>query len=95
MEDMANHHLLVRQMLGVPAAPWGEDAKVFGHQTPRDNVALLDDELLQAIHARIAAAGREGFAKKAGAPLAALEVKVDSYVLETDVQFPTDLHPVK
>jgi hypothetical protein len=92
MEDMANHHLLVRQMLGVPATPWGEDAKVFGHQTLRDNVALLDAELLQQINARIAAAGREVFAKKAGAPPAALEVKVDSYVLETDVHFPTDLN---
>jgi len=92
MEHVANYDSLVRQMLGVPATPWGEDAKVFGHQTLRDNVALLDDELLQQINARIAAAGREVFAKKAGAPLAALEVKVDSYVLETDVHFPTDLN---
>ena len=92
MEDLANHHLLVRQMLGVPATPWGEEEKMFGHQTLRDNVALLDDELLQAINARLAAAGREVFAKKDGAPLAALEVKVDSYVLETDVHFPTDLN---
>ena len=92
MEDLANHHLLVRQMLGVPVTPWGEAAKVFGHQTLRDNVALLDDELLQAINARVAAAGREGFAKKGGAPLAALAVKVDSYVLESDVHFPTDLN---
>jgi len=92
LEDLANHHLLVRQMLGVPATPWGEEARVFGHQTLRDNVALLDDELLQAINARIAAAGREVFAKKDGAPLAALAVKVDTYVLETDVHFPTDLN---
>jgi transposase, IS5 family len=92
MEDIANHHLLVRQMLGVPVDPWGANAKVFGHQTLRDNVALLDDELLQQINARIAAAGREVFAKKDGAPVAALEVKVDSYVLETDVHFPTDLN---
>lgn len=92
MEHVANYDGLVRQMLGVPATPWGADAKVFGHQTLRDNVALLDAELLQQINARIAAAGREVFAKKAGAPLAALEVKVDSYVLETDVHFPTDLN---
>ena len=92
MEHVANYDALVRQMLGVPATPWGEDAKVFGHQTLRDNVALLDDELLQQINAAIAAAGREVFAKKAGAPVAALEVKVDSYVLETDVHFPTDLN---
>ena len=92
LEHMANYDSLVRQMLGVPATPWGEEAKVFGHQTLRDNVALLDDELLQQINARIAAAGREVFAKKGGAPLAALEVKVDTYVLETDVHFPTDLN---
>jgi len=92
MEHIANYDALVRQMLQVPAAPWGAEDKRFGHQTLRDNVALLDDELLQAINARIAAAGREVFAKKAGAPLAALELKVDSYVLETDVHFPTDLN---
>jgi len=92
LEDMANHHLLVRQMLGVPATPWGEGAKVFGHQTLRDNVALLDDELLKEINGRIAAAGREVFAKKGGAPVEALAIKVDTYVLETDVHFPTDLN---
>jgi len=92
MEDLANHHTLIRQMLGVPALPWGEEAKQFGHQTLRDNVALLDEKLLQQINARIAAAGREVFAKKAGAPLAALEIKADTYVLETDVHFPTDLN---
>jgi transposase, IS5 family len=92
LEDQANHHLLIRQMLGVPVTPWGQDAKVFAHQTLRDNVALLDEELLKAINARVAAAGREVFAKKGGAPVAALEVKVDTYVLETDVHFPTDLN---
>ena len=92
LEDLANHHTLIRQMLGVPATPWGADAKVFARQTLRDNVALLDDALLQQINARVAAAGREVFAKKGGAPLAALAVKVDTYVLETDVHFPTDLN---
>jgi transposase, IS5 family len=92
LEHMANYDTLVRQMLGVPATPWGEDAKVFARQTLRDNVALLDEALLREINARIAAAGREVFAKKGGAPGAALEVKVDTYVLETDVHFPTDLN---
>ena len=92
MEHVANYDMLVRQMLGVPANPFGQEAKVFSHQSLRDNVALLDEELLKEINARVAAAGREVFAKKEGAPVAALEIKVDTYVLETDVHFPTDLN---
>ena len=92
LEHIANYDMLVRQILGLPATPWGTDAKTFAHQTLRDNVALLDDELLKEINARVAAAGRAVFAKKEGAPLAALELKVDTYVLETDVHFPTDLN---
>jgi hypothetical protein len=64
LEDLANHHTLIRQMLGVPATPWGADAKVFVRQTLRDNVALLDDALWQQINARVAVAGRAVFAKK-------------------------------
>lgn len=92
LEHVANYDLLVRQMLGLPATPWGTAAKVFARQTLRDNVALLDDALLKDINARVAAAGRAVFAHKAGAPPAALEIKVDTYVLETDVHFPTDLN---
>ena len=73
LEHIANYDALVRQMLGVPATPWGQEAKVFGHQTLRDNVALLDEVVLREINARIAAAGREVFAKKGGAPLARLK----------------------
>jgi hypothetical protein len=92
LEHIANYDTLLRQMLGVPATPWGEEAKVFARQTLRDNVALLDEGLLREINARLAVAGREVFAKRGGAPVAALEVKVDTYVLESDVHFPTDLN---
>lgn len=92
LEDLANHHSLLRQMLGVAATPWGDEAKVFAHQTLRDNVALLDDALLREINARVAAAGREVFKKKDAAPAEPLQIKVDTYVLETDVHFPTDLN---
>jgi hypothetical protein len=68
IEHIANYDTLVRQMLGLRATPWDDHSKRFGHQTLRDHVALLDDALLQQINARIAAAGREGFAKKAARP---------------------------
>jgi hypothetical protein len=92
LEHIANYDTLVRQMLGVAATPWGAEAKVFAHQTLRDNVALLDDVLLREINARVAAAGREVFKKKDAAPVEPLRIKVDTYVLETDVHFPTDLN---
>lgn len=92
MEDLANHHTLLRQILGVPPSPLGQDAKVFNHQTLRDNVGLLDEALLQDINGLVAGAGRELFKKKESAPVEPLAIKVDTYVLETDVHFPTDLN---
>jgi hypothetical protein len=92
LEHIANYDSLVRQMLGLPATPWGQPTKVFGHQTLRDNVARLDASVLYQINVRIAAAGRAVFAAHPGAPLAPLAIKADTYVLETDVHFPTDLN---
>ena len=91
LEDMANHHTLLRQMLGLPQNSWGNPAKVFHHQTLRDNVCLVDAPLLKQINGLVAAAGREVFHSGSG-PLAPLAIKVDTYVLETDVHFPTDLN---
>jgi hypothetical protein len=92
LEHLANYDSLLRQMLGVAVTPWGTDARVFAHQTLRDNVALLDEALLREINARVAAAGRAVFKKKDAAPAEPLHIKVDTYVLETDVHFPTDLN---
>jgi hypothetical protein len=68
LEDGANHHTLIRQMLGVSLTPWGEGAPVFARQTVRDNVALLDEAWRQPVNARVAAAGRAVFAKKPARP---------------------------
>ncbi len=77
MEHIANYDTLVRQMLGGPRR--GERTPKYSAIRPQDNVALLDEELLQQINARIDRRGRR-------------EGKVDTYVLETDVHFPTDLN---
>ncbi len=91
LEYLANYDQLLRQILGVASEPWGAHARLFNHQTLRDNVALLDEVVLKEINARIAAASRQVFAPTGG-PLPPLELKTDSYVLETDVHFPTDLN---
>ena len=93
MEHLANYDSLLRQMLGLPQTAWGEPDKRFNHQTLRDNVALLDEGLLKEINVLVAAAGRVEFKNREnGQQSDPLAIKVDTYVLETDVHFPTDLN---
>ena len=83
LEHIANHDRLVREILGVGSL----DRQLFHRRTLRDNVALLDAPLLQEINALIAKAGRSLFS-----PQAPVEARVDSYLLETVVHFPTDFN---
>ena len=89
LEDLANHHTLLRQILGVSPGATAEE-KPFHYKTLSDNVCHLDEELLAQINALVAQAGRAVFKKKdAPEPIRA---KTDSYVLETNVHFPTDVN---
>jgi IS5 family transposase len=89
LEDLANHHTLLRQILGVAPVP-GAHEKPFHHKTLSENVCHLDEEVLAQINALIAQAGRGVFKKKEGSE--PIRAKTDSYVLETNVHFPTDVN---
>ena len=89
LEDLANHHTLLRQMLGVPPIPAAQE-KPFHHKTLSENVCHLDEELLAQINAIVAQHGRHVFKKKESPE--PIRAKTDSYVLETNVHFPTDLN---
>ncbi len=89
LEDLANHHTLLRQILGVPPIQSPAD-KPFHYKTLSENVCHLDEDLLAQINARIVAAGRGVFKKKG--VLEPIRAKTDSYVLETNVHYPTDLN---
>jgi IS5 family transposase len=84
LQHIANYDLLVREMIGI--SNFGENLKRFPLQTLKDNVSLLDDETLKQINELVAKAGQ------ALLPNKKLNVKIDSYVLETNVHFPTDLN---
>ena len=88
LEHIANYDTLVRQIMGLPT--FGSHVS-FHHKTISDNVCHFDEELLGKINALVARHGLEHF-KKNGKddPAARLEVKVDSYVLETNVHYPSD-----
>jgi hypothetical protein len=90
LEHIANYDGLVRQIMGLPAL--GSEVS-FHHKTISDNVCYFDEELLEKINALVVRYGLEHF-KKNGKdnPAHRLEVKVDSYVLETNVHDPTDLN---
>ena len=89
LEDMANHHTLLRQILGLSPIR-ASDEKPFHYKTLSENVCLVDEELLAQINAIVVQAGRTVFKKKGDSE--AIHAKADSYVLETNVHFPTDLN---
>jgi len=63
LEDLANHHTLLRQILGVSPMPGAND-KPFHYKTLSENVCHLDEQMLWQINAIIAQQGRAVFKKK-------------------------------
>jgi transposase, IS5 family len=90
LETWSNHHELVRRVMGVHASAFIEDEKIeFHYQSILDNVSLIDETLLQQINLLVADAGHKLVKKKEDE---AFQLKTDSYALETNVHFPTDLN---
>lgn len=90
LETWSNHHELVRRVMGVHASAFIEDEKIeFNYQSIIDNVSLVDEALLQEINLLVVDAGHKLVKKKEDE---AFKLKTDSYALETNVHFPTDLN---
>jgi len=85
LHHIANYDNLVRQILGIhDGIVRGRD---FNRQTIIDNVHLLDDNTLREINCIIVQSGHQLLKKK---ETEALRIKVDSFVTEANVHFPTD-----
>jgi len=91
LEHLANYDGLLRQILGLQPVLCGEE-KPFHYKTLSENVCHVDEELLGQINALVVQAGRAAFKKKEGGGAEPIRAKADSYVLETNVHFPTDLN---
>lgn len=90
LETWANHHELVRRVMGVHATAFIEDEKIeFNYQTILDNVSLIDEDLLHEVNLLVVDAGHKLVKKKEDE---ALKLKTDSYAAESNVHFPTDLN---
>jgi transposase, IS5 family len=88
VHELANEHKTIRQMLGHTGWADGEEDR-YQLQTIKDNLRLFSPELLDRINREVVAAGHQLVKKSPDAPL---RVRADSFVVETDVHFPTDIN---
>lgn len=83
---LANCDSLMRQIMGIETIH-GFEKQEIGYQRIIDNVGLLDDETVKKLNDIIVEFGHGVFKKKEAA---ALHLKTDSFVVESNVHFPTD-----
>ncbi len=88
IHELANEHKSIRQMLGHSGWADGDEDR-YGLQTIKDNLRLFTPEILDRINQEVVKAGH-ALVKKS--PDAALQVRADSFVVETNVHYPTDLN---
>lgn len=87
LHDLANNHRTMRQLMGVEKR-FGHGPVEFGYQNIYDNVSMLGDGLVAELNGAILEFGHaEVFKKKGNTPL---RLKTDSFVVESNVHFPTD-----
>lgn len=81
LHDLAEQHRALRHMMGI--GEWDEETD-FNWRTIRNNVTLLSPETLERINHAIVAEGHKLV------PEAAETVRVDSFVVETNIHYPTE-----
>ena len=87
LHDQANNHHNMRCLMGVEKG-FGYERIEFEYQNIYDNVTLLSDEMVAELNQIILGFGHgEVFKKKENT---ALRLKSDSFVVESNVHFPTD-----
>ena len=87
IHNLANNHLAIRWLMGVETE-YGFKRIEFSYQNIYDNVNLISDEMVKQINSIVLEFGHgEVFKKK---ETAALRLKTDSFVVESNVHFPTD-----
>lgn len=88
---LANYDALLRRVLGFKTPEQQvEDDLDFSVQNLLDNVSLIDEDLLLQINITVADAGHKLLKKKEQEE--AISLKTDSYAVEANVHFPTDLN---
>jgi hypothetical protein len=81
LQDLAEQHRALRQMMGI--GDWDEHT-TFDWRRIRDNLTKIRPETLERINHLVVAAGHEL------APEAAQTVRADSFVVQTNIHYPTE-----
>lgn len=87
LHHFANNDMIIRELLGHDRIEW-VDKYYYDLQTLKDNVALLTPELLDSINETIVKAGHKLLV---GKKKEELHASVDSFVVKTDIHFPSDI----
>jgi IS5 family transposase len=87
LHNLANNHRALRQLMGIERS-FGYTPEEFSYQNIYDNITLLSDELIMEINRAVLDFGHKDVFKKKGNT--ALRLKTDSFVVESNVHFPTD-----
>jgi len=90
LHDLSNEHESLRGILGVGRSDF-RPGKEYELQTIKDNVGLLDEQTIYKLNALIVSGCHGLLKKKASASRLELHLKVDSFVVESSIHFPTDL----
>ena len=85
LTELANKHSDVRCLLGLSEL---DSAQYFSHRSVVRNVSLLTPELLQELNQLVV---REGLQLVGVSEEQPLKARVDSFVVETNVHYPTDV----
>ena len=86
LHDLVNNHRTLRQILGIENI-LGHERITIEYQNIADNVKLLNDNTLKQINEVIIQMGHDVFKKKEEE---ALRLKTDSFVVLSNIHFPTD-----
>lgn len=89
LQEMVNNHSTIREML---CHGFDNQEKMYSLQTLKDNVSLLSEEIIEQINQIVVKSGHELIKKNGGQDTEKLRGRCDSFVVETDVHFPTDIN---
>lgn len=91
LHDYANNHEALRGILGVHRSDYRRGQQ-YELQTLKDNVHLLDEATIMQINEIIVKGAHGLIKKKEGVEVLRLDLKADSFVVESNIHFPTDLN---